>query len=63
MSKTASLCVLRCFVKISLTRGSGSLPASVIAVSTIRQPPAGIIARLSGTSVCRPTITSSSSLM
>ena len=63
MSKTASLWVLRYLVKIFFTSGLYSMPASWMAVSTMRQPPFGIIARLRGASVCRPTITSSSSQM
>ena len=63
MSKTASLWVLRYLVKIFFTSGLYSLPASWMAVSTMRQPPFGIIARFRGASVCRPTITLSSSQM
>ena len=43
MSKTASLCVFRYSVKIFFTSGFTSLPASLMACSTMRQPPFGII--------------------
>jgi hypothetical protein len=57
-SKTPALCVLRKSVKIRLTSCGMSKPYVLSDVSTMRQPPLGIIARLSGASVWRPTMSS-----
>jgi hypothetical protein len=57
-SNTPSLWVLRYRLKIWPTQESAVKPYASRPFSTIRRPPAGMIARRSGASVCRPTMSS-----